>query len=350
LSKKIKWFRVPVIFLSALGSLFGFGLSPYLSQNIISELCSTLSLVVGLIGSLEIFLGLNTKMENELIQSKELYLFAIEIQKTLLLDINHRHCDGMIYLEDKFNMYSKFIQDSFLLECQIIDELTPLPVNYQKKIFSENSSNKLSKLVENKRTILGSLIMSPRNIKNNKIEPVKIIQIEYNKGSESPVKKSHNNIEISEEPLEIHRDVSNNTIQDEDIEKCLKTAQYTGITETMCEAKEYPVPTNILGENHIQRNVLPCTISYPRAQHTENVFVQNSRPSLRKAPSTSSLSDNRKNIQNKHFYIHNVNGTTPFPENSTEQIKSVEIIRSYFANQNVDTRNSLLFIVPNNNT
>jgi len=183
LAKKIKWFRIPVIVLSALGSLFGFGLSPFLQQSVISEICSVLSLIVGLIGSLELFLGLNTKMENELLHSKELYLFAIEIQKTLLLDVEHRHCDGMIYLEDRFMMYSKFIQDSYLLECRIIDTLTPLPKKYQKKIEVDiDKSVKLSEntgtiLVQPKRNSLIKLLTGTKIVKRNKVEPVSVVPI-----------------------------------------------------------------------------------------------------------------------------------------------------------------------------
>ena len=141
LSSRIKWFRVPVIFLSALGSVFGIGLSPYLPQLLISEICSVMSLVVGLIGSIELFLAISTKMESELVQSKELYLLAIEIQKTLLLDMENRNGDGMAYLEDKFNVYSKLIENSYLLECKIMDELTPLPNEFQSKVPAKHSTN-----------------------------------------------------------------------------------------------------------------------------------------------------------------------------------------------------------------
>ena len=154
LSSRIKWFRVPVIFLSALGSVFGIGLSPYLPQLMISEICSAMSLVVGLIGSIELFLAISTKMESELVQSKELYLLAIEIQKTLLLDMENRNGDGMAYLEDKFNVYSKLIENSYLLECKIMDELTPLPNEFQSKISAnhswENTPRKLS-IVSNRK-------------------------------------------------------------------------------------------------------------------------------------------------------------------------------------------------------
>ena len=153
LSSRIKWFRVPVIFLSALGSVFGIGLSPYLPQLLISEICSVMSLVVGLIGSIELFLAISTKMESELVQSKELYLLAIEIQKTLLLDIENRNGDGMAYLEDKFNVYSKLIENSYLLECKIMDELTPLPNEFQSKIPAKHSNKSVDTPGPNKMPV-----------------------------------------------------------------------------------------------------------------------------------------------------------------------------------------------------
>ena len=134
LASKLKWFRIPMIMLSTMGSVIGVGLPKYISIETVGIVCSILSLIVSLIGSLELFLAIGTKMESELIQSKELYLLAIEIQKTLLLDNKHRNGDGIAYLEDKFNMYSKLIEHSQLLECRIIDELTPLPEEYVKRV------------------------------------------------------------------------------------------------------------------------------------------------------------------------------------------------------------------------
>jgi hypothetical protein len=175
LSSRIKWFRVPVILLSALGSMFGMGLNPFLPQLVITELCSIMSLVVGLIGSLELFLAISNKMENELVQSKELYLLAIEIQKTLLLDTQNRNGDGMAYLEDKFNMYSKLIENSYLLECKILDELTPLPTKFQENIqllSPSHSSNDQTKKTDKKRSSTQSprktkvAILNMKNIKN----------------------------------------------------------------------------------------------------------------------------------------------------------------------------------------
>lgn len=139
LASYIKWFRVPVIFLSAAGSILGMALVPHLPQTVVTVTCSVISMSVGLIGSVELFLGIGNKMESELVQSKELYLLAIELQKTLLLDPLNRNGDGIAYLEDKFNVYSKLIENSYLLESRIIDELTPLP-NEFRVVFEKTPS------------------------------------------------------------------------------------------------------------------------------------------------------------------------------------------------------------------
>jgi len=163
LAARIKWFRIPVIFLSAIGSIFGIGLGPYMAQTFLSALCSVLSMIVGLIGSLELFLAISNKMENELVQSKELYLLAIEIQKTLLLNVENRNGDGTTYLEDKFNIYSKLIEKSYLLECKIMDELTPLPTNYR----SNSNIQQIEKQKKSLRNSLNSYIPFQKSIQES---------------------------------------------------------------------------------------------------------------------------------------------------------------------------------------
>lgn len=126
LASKLKWFRIPMILLSTVVSVFNVGLPTYVKQITVNQICSIISLFVGFIGSLELFLAIGTRMENELVQSKELYLLAIEIQKTLLLEIANRNGDGIAYLEDKFNTYSKLIENSQLLDSKVVDMLTPI--------------------------------------------------------------------------------------------------------------------------------------------------------------------------------------------------------------------------------
>lgn len=128
--KQLKWFRIPVIIISALASVFNVGLQPYIEQSIISGVCCILSLIVGIIGSLEMYLQIQQRMENELIMSKDYYLVAIDIYKVLKLGPENRNGEGIPFLEDKYTTYVKLFENSNLLEDdKLNDELAYLPSN-----------------------------------------------------------------------------------------------------------------------------------------------------------------------------------------------------------------------------
>jgi len=86
-----------------------------------------LSLICGIVGSIELFLGIQTQMESELFSSKDYYLLSIEIYKIISLLPENRNCDGKAYLEQTYSVYVKLIEKSNILNKKISDKLTPLP-------------------------------------------------------------------------------------------------------------------------------------------------------------------------------------------------------------------------------
>ncbi len=88
LKDKIKYFRMPTIILSALNSVFSVGLQPYMEQKTISITNCLISLICGIIVSIEMFLSIETGMRQEYESCKEYYLLSVDIQKYLLLDID----------------------------------------------------------------------------------------------------------------------------------------------------------------------------------------------------------------------------------------------------------------------
>jgi hypothetical protein len=72
------------------------------------------------------FLQVQKKMENELINSRDFYLNAIEIFKVLSLEPIHRNGDGLKFLDAKFSMYIKMIENSNIMEKEILDQLAPI--------------------------------------------------------------------------------------------------------------------------------------------------------------------------------------------------------------------------------
>ena len=106
----LKYFRIPTIILSGMNSVFSVGLQPYISQSTISVLCCSISLVCGIIASLELFVGIQNMMEKELISSKEFYILSSDILKTLSVEREHRILNGKIYLDNIHTKYCYLIE------------------------------------------------------------------------------------------------------------------------------------------------------------------------------------------------------------------------------------------------
>ena len=102
-------FRLPIICLSGVNSVVAVGLQPYLSQNIISATTCVISLVCGIIGSIELYLQIQAQTETELLSQKEYYLLGINIFKTLQLNNENRNVDLRAYLDETFSTYQKLI-------------------------------------------------------------------------------------------------------------------------------------------------------------------------------------------------------------------------------------------------
>lgn len=126
LHSRLKYFRIPVIIISAFASVFNIGLQPFMDQGWISIICCLMSLITGLIGSIELFLQIQKRMESDLTYSRDYYLLAIDIYKVLSLDQKNRNGDGGTFLDDKFNIYRKMVENSNILDKKIIDQLAPV--------------------------------------------------------------------------------------------------------------------------------------------------------------------------------------------------------------------------------
>ena len=78
-------------------------------------LCCSISLICGIIASVELFLGIQNMMEKELITSKEFYILSSDIFKTLSVERQYRTVDGKIYLDNIHTKYCNLIEQCNLL-------------------------------------------------------------------------------------------------------------------------------------------------------------------------------------------------------------------------------------------
>jgi hypothetical protein len=140
----LKYFRVPTIILSGLNSVFSVGLQPYISQGIISVLCCSISLICGIITSVELFLGIQNMMEEELISSKEFFILSSDIFKTLSVERQYRLINGKIYLDNIHTKYCNLIEQSNLLNKEKIQ------FNFIKTIANEDANEQINKEMNDK--------------------------------------------------------------------------------------------------------------------------------------------------------------------------------------------------------
>jgi hypothetical protein len=124
------WYRLPVIVLNGANSIISVGLQPYADQGTISLTTSLIALTCGIIGSIELFLGVQKKMENDMISQRDYYLLSIDIHKTLALKSKNRPIPAKDYLEKSYNTYTKLIESSEALLKKIDDKLIPIDIPF----------------------------------------------------------------------------------------------------------------------------------------------------------------------------------------------------------------------------
>ena len=151
LKARLKYYRIPIIVLSACNSVFSVCLTSFLAQTYISLLNMFLSLVVGIIGSVEMFLQINRELESSLVNQKEFYILSCDIYKYLELNRNNRIIDERTFLNDTYTRYIKLIETSYTLKKKIDDKLqdeltlritnlaSSLPSNPSSDIFVDSS-------------------------------------------------------------------------------------------------------------------------------------------------------------------------------------------------------------------
>jgi acyl-CoA-binding protein len=109
-------FKIPVLILSALNSVFSVGLQPYMEQSLISVLNCVISLITTIINSIEMYMGIQKSMESEFVSSQGFYILSIDIYKTLSLKRENRDNSGKQYLTECYNLYEELIKKSKLIK------------------------------------------------------------------------------------------------------------------------------------------------------------------------------------------------------------------------------------------
>lgn len=187
----LKYFRIPTIILSGVNSVFNVGLQPFVPQGIISVLCCSISLICGIIASVELFLGIQNVMEKELIASKEFYILSSDIFKTLSIERKYRNIDGKVYLDNVHTKYCNLIEQSNLLNTTL--------ENFQVANFLGNYINNFNEENNNKKTIEKyDLILNDKSIN---YDENKDINMDINELTEKKEEKELITIQINKDDI-----------------------------------------------------------------------------------------------------------------------------------------------------
>jgi hypothetical protein len=121
------YFRIPTIVVSSIASVASVGLTSYVAQENISGIVCLLSLSVGIINSIELYLRIQDNLENELNTSKAYYALSIDLHKLLNLSQVNREGEPKQVLNEYYKRYEDLVQESNLLSASYPDKLNKLP-------------------------------------------------------------------------------------------------------------------------------------------------------------------------------------------------------------------------------
>lgn len=151
LKSRLKYYRIPIIVISALNSVAAVSAQDFIAQTYISLINMFLSLIVGVIGSIEMFYQITKQLEVELIGSKEFYILSCDIYKWLSLEQSNRISSPKEFLNESYTRYIKLIETSIVLKRKVEDKLmeipqieTPrigIPPSISTDVFSDTSSD-----------------------------------------------------------------------------------------------------------------------------------------------------------------------------------------------------------------
>ena len=127
LNQSIKYYRIPVLLLSSLASVWSVSGTSFLKQEVVSLVNCFLGLVAGTITSIELFVRIDEKMKLAEELSHKFYIISADIFKTLSLRDENRQQSGKDYLMETFSEYLKLIEKSNILDKRVKDQLLPLP-------------------------------------------------------------------------------------------------------------------------------------------------------------------------------------------------------------------------------
>jgi hypothetical protein len=126
LDRRLKYYKLPIIILSGINSIFSIGLSNYIQQESVSVINCLISLIISIIGSIELYLQINKNSDLEAKSYKDFYNLALRINTILKLKPGHRQEDPKIFVNEMITQYENLFNESRVNGLEDLDKLVPL--------------------------------------------------------------------------------------------------------------------------------------------------------------------------------------------------------------------------------
>jgi hypothetical protein len=123
-----------------------------------------MSLTVGMLNSIELYLRIQDNLESELMTSKSYYALSIDLHKLLNLSQINREGDPREVLNDYYKRYEDLIQESNLLSASYPDKLNKLPK--VRSIFGTRREKPKSKMSSSSSSSSNSINSNPLDEEN----------------------------------------------------------------------------------------------------------------------------------------------------------------------------------------
>jgi hypothetical protein len=117
------YFRIPTIVFSAMASVIAVGAEPYINQQNISGMVCLINMSIGIINSIELYLKLTERMEQELDHSKSWYKLATDIFTLTEISQINREGTPKEYLKKFYAEYINLFEKSSLTGINYKDKL-----------------------------------------------------------------------------------------------------------------------------------------------------------------------------------------------------------------------------------
>lgn len=128
-SNRLKWYKLPVIVFSGVNSIISIGGSSFFSQSATSFTNCFISLLISVIGSIELFLQITKRSDQELKSYYDFYNLSVKISTLLKLDKHHREHDPKLFITNIINEYTTLVNESLINGLSDNDKLIKLDIN-----------------------------------------------------------------------------------------------------------------------------------------------------------------------------------------------------------------------------